>query len=67
MTSWKDERPPHGIVLLNAKGNILLCACGEEILLAGSDQDMTQDNKNNALLDRHELHRERQERKKKNK
>lgn len=64
MPKWDEARPKHGIVLLSG-AELLLCSCGEEIRLAGQDLALTKDRRNDALLDRHKLHRERQEKKRK--
>lgn len=52
---WQDERPNHGIVLL--QGSTLLCSCGVEVSLAGKDLALSQRIQYDMLLDRHAAHR----------
>ena len=56
-SAWMDERPEHGIVLM--RGTLLLCSCGTEIRLAGSDLSYHQRIQYDMLLDRHAKHRTR--------
>ena len=55
---WRDERPSHGIVLL--QGSALLCSCGVEVSLAGKDLALSQRIQYDLLLDRHAQHKKRQ-------
>ena len=59
--TWMDERPSHGIVLMN--GPLLLCSCGEEIRVAGKDLSLSQKIIYDLLLDRHASHKDRKGRK----
>ena len=54
---WMDERPLHGVVLMN--GAFLLCSCGTEIRLAGKDLAYSQRIQYDLLLDRHSAHKAR--------
>jgi hypothetical protein len=58
---WTDERPAHGVVLMN--GTMLLCSCGMEIHLTGADLKLSQRIQYDLLLDRHSLHKKRQRKK----
>ena len=60
--TWQDERPKHGILLLS--GHTCTCTCGTKIVLRGKEAEMTASKKYDALLDRHKMHKENQERKK---